>query len=459
MHLTPTTKAIVTVLAAMLLASEATAQTAPHLEVLRGLAPVSTLGNTDAGKAALDANLLVTGQIQDGTARQANLLPFAEQQQQALRDAVITGGNAYELADGLGTKLSTAYWSRTTYTSKDDGKTVAFTNVTPAVADLITYASATTQLDSGDAKFLFANGTLGTSGPVPGEVAAVLTDVQGTTDVFGKAYHLPAGSAGADAFGDSRPFQTEPHLTLYDGKDFFGVPCSNIVYLRGPQQDLTNSPSYPSGHTTYGYTEALVLALLVPQRYPQMIMRGAEYGTDRIIIGAHYAMDVLGGRALALYDMAQLLANKPGYIGMKRRGVQIDDFRAALAVARADLTEALQGGCGGTVSACAKQDQSRFAQPEANRLAYEATQTYELPIVFQQNANGLEDVGTLAPEAGYLLTAAFPYLTLAQADAILTATEGPGGGFLDSGLAFGVYSRLDLYRAAEQALAMAPAAK
>jgi hypothetical protein len=58
-----------------------------------------------------------------------------------------------------------------------------------------------------------------------------------------------------------------------------------------------------------------------------------------------------------------------------------------------------------------------------------------------------------------LLTAAFPYLTLAQADAILTATEGPGGGFLDSGLAFGVYSRLDLYRAAEQALAMAPAAK
>jgi hypothetical protein len=34
----------------------------------------------------------------------------------------------------------------------------------------------------------------------------------------------------------------------------------------------------------------------------------------------------------------------------------------------------------------------------------------------------------LTPEAGYLLTAAFPSLTLAQADAILTNTEGPGGG-------------------------------
>jgi hypothetical protein len=47
-------------------------------------------------------------------------------------------------------------------------------------------------------------------------------------------------------------------------------------------------------------------------------------------------------------------------------------------------------------------------------------------------------VGKLAPEAGYLLTTAYPYLTLEQADNILTVTEGPGGGFLDNGSAFGV---------------------
>jgi hypothetical protein len=41
----------------------------------------------------------------------------------------------------------------------------------------------------------------------------------------------------------------------------------------------------------------------------------------------------------------------------------------------------------------------------------------------------------------------------AQADAILTLTEGPGDGFLDNGSAFAVYSRLDLYQAAEQAAA------
>ena len=39
---------------------------------------------------------------------------------------------------------------------------------------------------------------------------------------------------------------------------------------------------------------------------------------------------------------------------------------------------------------------------------------------------------------------------------LAAATLGPGGGFLDNGSAFGVYSRLDLHRAAEQALAAAP---
>jgi hypothetical protein len=57
-------------------------------------------------------------------------------------------------------------------------------------------------------------------------------------------------------------------------------------------------------------------------------------------------------------------------------------------------------------------------------------------------------VSKLAPEAGYLLTSAFPSVSLEEADRILTETEGPGGGFLDDGSAFGVYSRLNLYVAA-----------
>jgi hypothetical protein len=45
-----------------------------------------------------------------------------------------------------------------------------------------------------------------------------------------------------------------------------------------------------------------------------MITRGAEYGNSRIVIGAHYAMDVIAGRTLALYDIAQMMSNNPAFL-------------------------------------------------------------------------------------------------------------------------------------------------
>lgn len=435
------------------------AQTATNLNALLGLAPVSTLENSAAGRAALAANLTVTGSIQDGTARQPPLLPIPEQQQQALRDAFITRGNADQLADGLGSTLGGAYQSLASYMSPDDGKTSSFTSISPAIAQLFVYANATASSDSESGKFFFANATVDAKEPASAQAMSVLNEIGGIRDIFGKAYGLPAGSNGASRYGNSRPFQTEPRLVSFEGKDFFGVLSGNIAYLRGPVQDLINSPSYPSGHTTYGYMDSLLLALLVPERYPQMVVRAAEYGNNRIILGAHYAMDVLGGRTLAAYDLAQLLADKPAYVGIKRRGVEIDDFYTTLTVSRAELTKALESACGKPVAACARQDHSRFADATRNRSFYDVTQTYGLPAVFPQTYSMAEDVAKLAPEAGYLLTAAFPYLTLAQADDILTSTEGPGGGFLDNGSAFGVYSRLNLYRAAEEAIAAAPPAE
>ncbi|WP_101951136.1 phosphatase PAP2 family protein [Mycobacterium sp. 3519A] len=431
------------------------AENLPNLDVQRGLAAVSSLNTTAAGRAALTSNLAVTGAIQNGTHGQPTLLPFDEQQQLALRDAFITDGNAYELADGLGTSLGEAYQKLTSYTRRPDGKT-DYTNVSPAVADLIAFTSATTKADANSGKFLFANATTDGKTSAPAEVAAVLSEAGGVTDVFGKAYDLPAGSVKGDAYGNPRPFQTLPHLLTYSGKDFFGADSESLAWLRGPSQNLIDSPSYPSGHTTHGYTESLLLALLIPERYPQMMARAAEYGNDRIILGAHYAMDVLGGRTLAIYDLAHLLANSTGYVGVQRGDVRIDDFRQALAQARSDVDEALSSACGHTVVACASDDHGRFADPGADEKFVATTQTYDLPAVYTHTADADSDVGKLAPEAGYLLTAAYPYLSLDQADAILTSTLGPGGGFLDNGGAFGIYSRLDLYRAASEAIAQAP---
>jgi hypothetical protein len=430
-----------------LAACAAEAQSATDLPVLKGLAPVTVLEKTLAGQAALAANYTVTGGIQTGAVTQATLLPFAEQQQQALQDAFITDGNLAQLADGLGTTLGAAYVARAHYVDRTH-----FTSLSKPVQYVIAYSMAIAGSNSNAGKYFFANETTEGKTSVSAEAKAILKENGGRTDMFGGNYGRPAGTEGADKFGDSRPFQTEPRTVQIVGPDYFNVPANNDVYNRGPIMNLINSPSYPSGHTTYGYTGSLMLAILVPQRYQQMVTRGAEYGNDRIIMGAHYAMDVLGGRTLATYDLAHLLANDPVYVGRSLRGTPVvRDFRTLVKEARADITSALQTACGKTIDECAGEDTGRFNNPVADEAFYASTQTYNLPIVYPQNARTTEDVSKLAPEAGYLLTVAYPTLTLDQADRILTQTEGPGGGFLDDGSSFGVYSRIDLYAAAGRA--------
>lgn len=416
---------------------------APSETVLRGLSTVTVLSKTSSGRAALSANLSVTSGIQTGAIPQPTLLPDMEQRGQSLRDADITSANASQMADALGTALGAAYVARAHAIDREH-----YTVAAPSITRVLQIATGTSGPHSNQGKYLFANGTTNGTTAVSPEWMKIVTSQGGETDPFGRAYHLQAGSTNGDRFGDSRPFQTAPELRRFTGRDSFNMPIDNTQYLRGPAMDLTDSPSYPSGHTTYGYTATLILGLLVPERYPQMIARGAEYGNSRILIGAHYAMDVLGGRTLALYDTAHLLAEDPAYKNAA-------GFRKAMEQAKADMTKVLESACGKTVAECATEDTSRFSDAANVHAFYAATQTYSLPVVFAKTAAIKEDVATIAPEAGYLLTAAYPLLTLKQADDILTETEGPGGGFLDDGSAFGLYSRINLYEAALRAQQMA----
>jgi hypothetical protein len=164
-------------------------------------------------------------------------------------------------------------------------------------------------------------------------------------------------------------------------------------------------------------------------------------------------MDVLGGRTLATYDLARLLANDPANGGRTlRHAPVVTDYQAAFKAAHLDLRSALEAGCGNTIALCAGEEIGRLSSPAMSEAFHAVTQTYGLPVVHPETAAVLEDVGKLAPEAGYLLTTAFPSLTLDQANRILTETEGQGGGFLDDGSSFGVYSRLNLYAAAVRAV-------
>ena len=121
-----------------LISSQAPAQSSSaEVGALKGLAPVSVLLNTGAGKAALGANYTVTGGIQTGVIEQPTLLPFSEQQQQALRDAFSTVHNLAQLADGLGTTLGSAYVARFHYIDQKQTSTMP-----QSIDDLIRYATA-----------------------------------------------------------------------------------------------------------------------------------------------------------------------------------------------------------------------------------------------------------------------------------------------------------------------------
>jgi len=185
-----------------------------------------------------------------------------QRQQQALRDAFITGSNLAQLSDGLGTTLGAGYLARAHCKNWTH-----CTNVSPAVADVIAYANATSAINSNSGKYFFANATTDGKKPVSAEALAILKANGGDTHVFGNSYGPPAGAVGANAYGNSRPFRTEPTTSPIVGPDYLNVPADNAVYTRGPMMNLINSPSYPSGHTTYGYTGAGLPAVLVPDRY------------------------------------------------------------------------------------------------------------------------------------------------------------------------------------------------
>jgi len=71
-----------------------------------------------------------------------------------------------------------------------------------------------------------------------------------------------------------------------------------------PKAGLIDSYDYPSGHTTLGWTWALVLSDLLPDHATAILARGRAYGDSRFICGAHNESAVEGGKLSAGSTMA-----------------------------------------------------------------------------------------------------------------------------------------------------------
>lgn len=69
---------------------------------------------------------------------------------------------------------------------------------------------------------------------------------------------------------------------------------------------LRNDGSYPSGHSTIGWTWALTLAEVAPERSDAILARGLAFGQSRVICGVHWQSDVTAGRIVGAGTVARL---------------------------------------------------------------------------------------------------------------------------------------------------------
>lgn len=57
--------------------------------------------------------------------------------------------------------------------------------------------------------------------------------------------------------------------------------------------------SYPSGHATAGYLQALTLIELVPEKRDAILARADDYAHNRLVCGVHYRSDIEAARLVA----------------------------------------------------------------------------------------------------------------------------------------------------------------
>lgn len=218
---------------------------------------------------------------------------------------------------------------------------------------------------------------------------------------------LDKGGAAKDHFGYQRP---------YVRLGFVGDGGAVYESQDGSYGSLTTSGSYPSGHTYGGYEAGTILATLLPELAPSILARTSEYGDNRIVLGFHYPLDVMGGRIGAQATVAHRWADP--------------DFAKLLTQAHTEMENVLLAQCekagyGDTLEACEGDSYAGLTTAQHVDL-YTQRLDYGFSRV-EKSGQALK-----APsDAAALLITAFPDLTTEQRTQILEQTATDSGSPLD----------------------------
>ncbi len=213
-------------------------------------------------------------------------------------------------------------------------------------------------------------------------------------------------SAAKKHFSYPRPF-------LQPGNTIHPVPDSVVIKDNKPYS--ADGGAFPSGHTNTGYTDALLLAEMIPERFVPLVDRGARYGYSRIILGVHYPLDVMASRMLAERNVAHYLNDA--------------DYRQRFEQAKTELRNALEKECGMSLRQCAQSPRKDdpYRSPSMKTF-YQFTMTYNLPRIAVTAAKV-----TVPEGAEVLLEAPLPGLSAAQRRNLMVKTALENGYALSAG--------------------------
>lgn len=160
------------------------------------------------------------------------------------------------------------------------------------------------------------------------EIGHVLQDSDRMAVAAKDAEYHQFGLAFSEAFGTEISEKHTPLLwqlltnVLHDSHDYAMRAAKDhykrvrpfVVYKDQtctPDKDaeMAGTGSYPSGHASFGWATALVLAEINPSRQTEIFQRGYEFGHSRVICGAHWQSDVDNGRIMGAAVVSALHSN------------------------------------------------------------------------------------------------------------------------------------------------------
>lgn len=107
--------------------------------------------------------------------------------------------------------------------------------------------------------------------------------------------------------GASRDNTREVKYSIFRKRPY--VQLQDTTPVPEEEESHIASSSYPSTHACIGWTVALALAEVAPERQDDVLRRGFDYGQSRLILGYHWATDIEASRLLACALVARLHAD------------------------------------------------------------------------------------------------------------------------------------------------------